>query len=428
MEEIVIKGVTILDPGGPHHGSCQDIRIQKGTVKEIGSNLKPGSNATIWDVPDAFISLGWMDLQADFCDPGQEQKEGLDNGALAALHGGFAHIVLNTGQSPSSDSKSAITYLKSRTADFVTEVLPMAAISMNREGNQLAEMYDLSNAGAIMFSDDGPVDRTEMLRRALEYSQGIDKRVAVCPLDLGLNAHATMHEGATSTHMGVVGNPTSSETMRVMRDLEVLRYTGGKLHFTVIGSKESVQLIRAAKNEGLDITCATTAHHLWFTDRDLASFDGTLKVMPPFRDDTDRNALMEGLCDGTIDALISDHRPEDLEHHDVEFTLAPWGMAGIESAFAVAQGALLAKNPNNDLSWLRALTSGPRSVLGYPTSHIEVGAEADITWFKATEAWQHASVSKGVNVPNYLGKEDMNPTGQPLGVIRGNHSWRLNES
>lgn len=424
MEEIVIKGVTISDPGGPHHGTCQDIRIHKGVIQEIGTHLQVSTKTSIWEAQGSCVSMGWMDLQADFCDPGQEQKEGLENGAEAALYGGFAHVVLNTGQFPCADSKSAVTYLKSRSANFVTEVLPMAAISVNRDGNQLAEMYDLAAAGAIMYSDDGPLDRTEMLRRALEYAQGVDKRVAVCPLDMGLNAHATMHEGATSTHMGVVGNPTSSETMRIMRDLEVLRYAGGKLHFTVISSKESVELIRAAKKEGLDVTCATTAHHLWFIDEDLALFDGTLKVMPPFRTGADRKALIKGLRDGTIDALISDHRPEDLEHHDVEFTLAPWGMAGIESAYAVAQGAIQSDGSKDDSALVRALTAGPRHVVGYPVTHIDVDAPADVTWFMPHGAWLHAGISNGVNVPNYATKKGMTPTGQPLGVIRGQRSWR----
>ena len=245
--------------------------------------------------------------------------------------------------------------------------------------------------------------------------------VMTCPLELGLNAHPQMHEGATSTHMGVVGNPHVSETMRIKRDLDVLRYTGGKLHFTCISTAESVELIRAAKVEGLQVSCATSAHHLFFVDEDLSAFDGTIKTLPPFREHADRESLCAGVLDGTIDAIISDHRPEDLEHHDVEFMLATHGMVGIETVYPVAKAALAhAEDATAEAAIVRALTTGPRSVLGWDTPHIEVGAKADLTWFHPSHAAAQHRVTKGANRPEYRNRAvAYSGKGTALRTLRG---------
>jgi dihydroorotase len=228
-----------------------------------------------------------------------------------------------------------------------------------------------------------------------------------------------MHEGITSTHMGVVGNPTASETMRIKRDLDVLRYTGGRLHFSCISSAESVSLIREAKKEGLAVTCATSAHHLFFVDEDLSAFDGTLKTVPPFRSTADREALCAGVLDGTIDALASDHRPEDLEHHDVEFMLASNGMAGIESVFPVALASLGA-TPEAHSAIIQALTAGPRAVLGLDVPHIAVGAAANLTWYHPAQAGSETKVSAAENHPEYAGRTmEFTGLGAVLGTLLG---------
>jgi dihydroorotase len=238
-------------------------------------------------------------------------------------------------------------------------------------------------------------------------------------LELGLNAHPQMHEGITSTHMGVVGNPTASETMRIKRDLDVLRYTGGRLHFSCISSAESVSLIREAKKEGLAVTCATSAHHLFFVDEDLSAFDGTLKTVPPFRSTADREALCAGVLNGTIDALASDHRPEDLEHHDVEFMLASNGMAGIESVFPVALASLGA-TPEAHSAIIQALTAGPRAVLGLDVPHIAVGAAANLTWYHPAKAGSETKVSAAENHPEYAGRTtEFTGLGAVLGTLLG---------
>ena len=360
-----------------------------------------------------------MDLQADFADPGFEQKEGLENGLRAAQAGGFTHVVLNVNLHPVPDTKSNIAYLIARSAGLSAHLLPMGTVSKGRDGKQLSEMRDLAHAGAVAFSDDAPLNSVELLRRALEYTHGLPHPVITCPLELGLNAHPQMHEGVTSTHMGVVGNPTASETMRIKRDLDVLRYTGGRLHFSCISSAESVSLIREAKKEGLAVTCATSAHHLFFVDEDLSAFDGTLKTLPPFRSTADREALCAGVLDGTIDALASDHRPEDLEHHDVEFMLASNGMAGIESVFPVALAGLGATSEAHS-AIIQALTAGPRAVLGLDVPHIVVGAAANLTWYHPAQTGSETKVSAAENHPEYTGQTtEFTGRGAVLGTLLG---------
>lgn len=416
--ETIIKGVIITDPGSSHHGKQRDVLIQKGIITHIEEHIDTSKGADVWDEPGSRLSTGWVDLQADFADPGNEQKEGLENGCLAAKAGGFTHVTLNVGQHPVPDNKGAIAYLQSRSSEFASHIWPMASLSQEQKGEQLSEMHDLAGAGAVAFSDDGPINQTELLRRALEYTAGMTTPVITCPLDLGLNSNPLMHEGPQSTAMGIVGNPSISETMRIKRDLEIVRYTEGRLHFSCISTAESVDLIRLAKEEGLHVTCGTSAHHLFFVDRDLANFDSTLKVLPPFRSEDDRKALCAGVLDGTIDAIISDHRPQDLEHHDVEFTLAPFGLASIESVYPVAQSAL-GTSQEAQSALIRSLTTGPRSVLGMTIPTIEINQPADLTWYHPNKAWKSGHVSNGVNRASYSDRyQPFSGTGMPLGTVR----------
>lgn len=418
METILLKSVRIIDPNGPHHNAVRDVLISGGQIAEVSQHIESPSNGQVWEHEGSAISVSWIDGQADFCDPGYEPSEGLENGLKAALNGGIGHVILNSGTSPCPDHKSAIHYVLKRSADSPCSAHPLGCISQGREGNALAELHDLAQNGAVGFSDDLPIERTEMLRRALEYSESIDLPVITCPLDQGLSSAALMHEGETSTRMGVSGNPSSSEVMRVQRDLEILRYAGGRLHFSILSTAEAVQLVRDAKKEGLQVTCGTTAHHLLFIDEDLSSFDGMLRVSPPFRSDVDRRALCKGILDGTIDLLVSDHRPQDLEHHDVEFALSQPGMAGVESLFAEGYTALSAEFSSKEAleAVIRSLTVGPREAFGWTAASIEVGAPADLTWFNNLQSWESSKVSKGVNT---IGTQQLSGKHLPSGMLQG---------
>ncbi len=425
MESIIIKKVRIVDPNSTHNGQRCDVLIVEGNIVEIASDLKTPDDADVWEAEGAAISPGWVDLQAHFYDPGAEHKEGLKNGALAASHGGFTRVILNANSLAHPDNKSAVSFLQAQTEDFTCRLHPMACVSQQGAGMALSEMHDLARAGAVAFSDDQPIDRTEMLRRALEYGSTLVQPVLSLPLDLGLNAGAMMHEGDTSTHMGVTGNPSASEVMRIQRDLQIAKYTGGRLHFPVVSAAESVDLIRSAKSEGMNITCGTTANHLRFIDEDLSDFDGTLKVMPPFRGAADREALRQGVIDGTIDAVVSDHRPEDLEHHDVEFSLSSFGIAGIESAFAIAHRALKGTSKGDSLSALvRALSTGPRHVLGLEQPSIMPGQKAELTWFHPEQPWKDSSITKGTNKVQSTENQTDKLIGNPLGTVCGMKGFR----
>ena len=243
-------------------------------------------------------------------------------------------------------------------------------------------MSDMAHHGAVAFTDDAPMDRVGALQRALTYSRAHGKTVMDLPLETDLNHGGVMHEGLVSTEMGLLGIPVEAEVLRVSRDLEVLRHAGGQLHFSIVTAAQSLDLIREAKAEGLSVTCGTTAGHLVYIDEDLRGFQGTLKVRAPFRAASDRTALRNGVLDGTIDMVVSDHRPEDLEHHDVEFVLSPNGMAGLSSAFALTVHGLAQETSqdNAHAAAVRAWSSGPRQVLGLDEAPIAAGNPANLTW------------------------------------------------
>ncbi|MFM7234952.1 MAG: dihydroorotase [Flavobacteriales bacterium] len=267
---------------------------------------------------------------------------------------------------PVTDNKSAVRFIKEHSADGI-ELLPIGALSQKAEGKQLAEMFDMQQAGAVAFSDDRGAVGTELLCRALEYTRNLNGVVMVLPWDRGLNGHGQMHEGPVSVSLGMKGIPAAAEEIRVQRDIELLRYSGGRLHFMLISTARSVDLIRKAKRDGLQVTCAVAAHQLLFTDEQLTTFDTNYKVMPPFRSKDDRKALIAGLKDGTIDAIVSDHCPEDVEHKVREFEDANFGISSIESSFCAAFTALEKYMSAEEI--VEKFTTGPEAILGLsPTS------------------------------------------------------------
>lgn len=417
---ILIKGVRVIDLGGKFNGKTVSIRVKDGVIEEIGKDLKE-AGAEVWSGKGLCASPGWMDGQAHFRDPGLELKEGLERGLDAAAAGGFTDVALLPSTTPVVDNKAQVSSIISR-ADVIgaiPSVHPIGCISEHRKGKQLAELNDMASVGAIGFSDDGPVQRPGLIQRALEYLKPSGDVIIVQPVENDINPGATMHEGAISTAMGVTGSPTEAETMRLKRDLEILSYTGGRLHIPVVSTSEGVKLIKAAKKKGLAVTASTTPHHLTFCDEDLMGFDGTLRVNPPLRSKSDRKALLSGIADGTIDAICSDHRPENPENHDVEFVLAPEGIAGIESTFAalnsVAEKAEITRK-------IDAISNANRRIFNIQEVHLEEGSEAKISVFNPTEEFQHHGISAGVNDP---WKNRPGLKGQVYGVINGNRSFKL---
>ncbi len=410
----LIKSAQIVDPGGKHHGKKRDVLIEDGVITSVKASIQDAKAESIV-LKNLHLSPGWVDTKANFRDPGDEDKEGLINGLDAAASGGFTHVVLMPGTNPVIDNKGQVEYLLRRSDDHLVRVLPTGKISKGGEGKQLAEFFDMHKSGAIAFTEDGPVAKGELMRRALEYSRNFGGVVCSLPQEESISNAGVMHEGVTSTMNGLKGIPEMVETIRLNRDIELLRYTGGRLHVMLISCAESVRIIKEAKKEGLNITCGVSAHHLFFNDEALSDFDANLKVLPPIRSEQDQKALLKGLKDGTIDVVCSDHKPEDVEHKKLEFELANFGIGAIEQTFAAAFNHM-------DLDLLISkLAVGPREVMNLKEQHIEEGLEADLTLFNPTADYvvnKDDLMSLAWNNPY----DQMTLTGTVYGVILGDRA------
>jgi dihydroorotase len=397
----LIKSALIIDPTSTHNGKKRDILIDKGIIVKIASSITD-TKADLISGKNICVSPGWIDLRANFRDPGDEHKEDLHSGLDAAQAGGFRFVVTMPSTKPVIDSKSQIEYITSRNAHHTVEILPAGALSAKMEGKVLAEMYDMQQAGAVAFCDDKQNVSTEMMVRALEYAKNFHGLIMSFPYDGGVNPGGLINEGPSSVNTGMKGLSNTSEELRLMRDIELLRYTKGRLHVSLISTAQSVELIRKAKKEKLNITCAVAAHQLAFLDSDLETFDSNLKVLPPFRNVEDRKAIIKGLKDGTIDAICSDHQPEDHEHKVLEFEYANFGISSIQTAFSVALTNL---GDSIELPLLvEKFTTGPAKVLGMGISSIEEEYQAELTVFETEtertfgkKEWR----SKSINSPFY---------------------------
>jgi dihydroorotase len=408
--EILLRQVKLIDPSSPFHQQTTDILIENGTIKTIGQNLN--SNGQLIDMKGLHVSTGWLDIFSNFCDPGFEFKETLQTGTNAAAAGGYTDVMILPNTNPVVHNKAGIEYIVQRSRDFAVNVHPIAAISKGTEGKELAEMYDMHDSGAVAFSDGiSPIQSPGFLLKALQYLKAIDKPVIQLPDDRSVNPSGLINEGVISTQLGLPGKPSVAEELMIARDIELVKYTDSKIHFTGISTVKSVELIRQAKKEGLAVTCSVTPYHLCFTDEDLVEYDTNLKVNPPLRRPEDREALRQAVLDGTIDCIATHHLPQDIDHKVVEFEYAHFGMVGLETSFAVIRTCLpeLAIEKVVDL-----LSYKPRSIFDLQTASIDVNNTACLTLFLPDEKWNVNRLhSKSKNSP-FLGTE---LTGKPLGII-----------
>jgi dihydroorotase len=396
----LIKSAVIVDPLSSHHGQTKDILIEDGIIKTIKSKISDGKAEKI-NFADLHVSPGFVDLKANFREPGTEYKEGIWNGLDAAAKGGFSHVVTMPDTTPPIAGRADVEYLLRRSNGHTVQLHPAAAMSAQLKGKQLSEMFDMQQGGAVFFTDNAPVERTELMKRALEYANNFGAVIASLPCDADLNGKGVVHEGTTSTQNGLKGIPVLSETIRLMRDIALLKYTGGKLHVLLVSSAEGVELIRKAKKDGAQITCAVSANHLYFNDSALEGFDANLKVIPPLRSESDRKALVKAVKEGVIDAICSDHQPEDVEHKNKEFEQASFGIGAIEHTFSAALNAGLTLE-----QCIQALAISPREVLNIPHEGIEEGSSVDLVLYNPNESHQVEKdnlVSKAWNNP-YIGK------------------------
>jgi dihydroorotase len=417
---VLIKKARIFQRGNKHHLKTRDIHIKNGRVLKIAASIKDDSAKEI-SSENLCVSAGWLDMRANFREPGHEYKEGLANGLRTAAKGGFTGVVSMPTTYPVVDNNTAVQFLKNNSATAITEIFPAGSISQGLKGKQLSEFHDMTQSGAVAFTEDTALlNNTNLLSKALEYSKTIGALVYSFPYDPNLISDGQMHEGKTSTLLGMRGIPNVSEEIQLSRDILLLKHFGGKLHVVAISTEDSVNMIRTAKKEGLAITCSIHAHQLSFTDEAVSTFDSRFKVLPPFRSEADRKALIKGLKDGTIDAICSGHEPEDVEEKKREFTLAAFGISSLETAFSAANSELGKNYPLEDL--VDKFTTAPRDILGISIPQFEEGQVANFTLFDPSKKWtfrREEMLSKSKNTPYNNSKF----TGKVLGVInRGKSS------
>lgn len=395
---LLLRQVRLVTPSEPLHGQVRDILIQNGLISRIAEQIPSADlpqDTTIFDKANTSVSIGWCDMSAQVGEPGLEHREDFESAAAAAIAGGFTQVCVLPNTRPALHDKSLIRFVKNQT-QYGVEFLPYGAISANCEGKELAEMYDMREAGAIAFTDGKQsLQHSGLLLRALEYVKPFKGVVLNAPHDKTLAHGGHLHEGIVSTMLGTRGIPVLAEVAMLKRDLDLLRYADSRLHVSLLSSAESVALIRAAKADGLNVTASVGVMNLMFTDAELQEFDSNFKVMPPLRSEQDRLALWEGLRDGTIDAICSNHIPLDEEEKNLEFTYAGFGAINLETCASVFI------NAGGDADLLvNTLALAPRRILGLAIPEIKEGAAANLTLFNTTESFVYENIiSKSKNSP-----------------------------
>jgi dihydroorotase len=396
--KLLIKSAQVLDPQSNFHLSTVDILITDGVIEAISDEID-AEDAEIIEGDHLKVSPGWIDMRSIFYDPGEEHKEDLESGSAVAAAAGFTQVLLLPNNQPVADHKGAISYIKKYGKGELVELLPYASVSVNAEGKELTEMIDLSEAGAVAFTDGlHPIWHTDILLKSLQYLQKFDGLLVNRPEDKMLTAFGHMNEGIVSTGLGLKGMPDLAESVMIERDLALLEYAGGRIHFSTISSKRSVELIRDAKARGLRVTCDVGVNYLKFTDDDLETYDTNYKVNPPYRTEEDRLALIEGVLDATIDVIVSDHNPQDEESKKLEFDLAEFGTNNLVGFWPIINEVF--KEQIDQV--IASFTSRPRSILGLDQVSIGEGLAAHLTVFDEKSDWLF-------DHQNNLSKSDYSP-------------------
>lgn len=371
----IIRSAKIIDPKSPYHNKTVDILIADGCISKIDSTLSNPENYNEIKRDNLHVSVGWFDSSVSLGEPGYEDRETIKNGLEVAAKSGFSGIALQPNSHPIIDNQSQVLFVKSKAQEAATELFPIGALTKESEGKDMAELYDMKNAGAIAFGDyNRSLSNANLLKIALQYTQDFDGLVIAFAQDDKIKGNGVANEGIVSTRLGLKGIPNLAEEIEVARNLFLLEYTGGKLHIPTISTAKSVALIQEAKAKGLQVSCSVAVHHLVLNDEKLEEFDTRYKVTPPLRSEADRLALIEGVKNGIIDTITSDHNPIDIEHKKMDFDTAKNGTIGLESAF----GALLTILPVETV--VEKLTSG-RALFGLKTPSIIEGTPANLCLF-----------------------------------------------
>ncbi len=417
MPSLLIKSVRVVNSESDFHLKTVDILVESGRISQIGELLEVSADKVI-NQKGLSVSAGWFDLRANLCEPGLEHKDTISKLCQSASFGGFTDLATLPNTQPVIQSKEAIGFIKQQSQLHSTDLHPIVAFTKDTEGKQLTEMLDLHHSGAIAFSDGvKPLQNEGILTLALQYLQTVDGLLIVSPEIESIAPNGQMHEGIHSTLLGMKGLPALSEDLAIIRSLELLKYTDGKIHFSNISTARSVDLIREAKKQGLRVSCDICAHQVYFTDSDLMAFDTFRKVKPPYRTQKDHEAIWGGLLDNTIDCITSSHSPHDQESKQLEFDLADFGILGLETAFATINSKRPKDFPIEKL--VEKITINPRQILKLPQPKIAVGEVAKLTLFDENHRWVFSKSdikSKSKNTP-FVGEMFV---GKAFGVVNAN--------
>ncbi|MDZ7690060.1 MAG: dihydroorotase [Balneolaceae bacterium] len=387
-----------------------DVQILNGTIAEIGQELTHSYNEEIHDFDGAFLSPGWIDMHVHLREPGYEHKETIETGCRAAAFGGFTEVACMPNTNPPIHTRDVVEFIKNKVEKLPVEVHPIGCVSKDRAGRSIAEMGDMQEGGAVAFSDDGdPVSNAQLMRVALDYSSMLGVPIINHEEDLKLSRPGHMHEGKVSTRLGLDGTPGIAEEVMIARDLLLAEFTGGHIHIAHISTAKGVELVRRAKADGVTVTAEVCPHHFDLTDQEIEdqNFNTFFKMHPPLRTAEDVEAMIEGLADGTIDAICTDHAPHAIEEKEVEFIYAPNGIIGLETAWPVCVKRLLTPGKLELKGLLEKLVVNPRRILNLQVPKIEEGAQANLTIFNTDQDWtfeENHIHSKSHNSP-YLGVE-----------------------
>ena len=372
---LIIRSAKIIDSKSPFNNKTIDILIVDGFIKKIGTSLPNPDQVKEIQLDNLHVSQGWFDSSVSLGEPGFEDRETIANGLQVAAKSGFTAIALQPNSFPVIDNQSQVNFVRNKALAFATQLYPIGSLTKESSGKDMAELFDMKNAGAVAFGDyNKSLDNANLLKIALQYVQDFDGLIIAFSQDANIKGNGVANEGIVSIQLGLKGIPNLAEELQITRNLFLLEYTGGKLHIPTISTKKSVQLIKEAKANGLQVTCSVAVHHLVLTDEKIKGFDTRYKVSPPLRTETDRKALLKGIKDGIIDMITSDHNPIDIEHKKMEFDGAKNGTIGMESAF----GALMTVLPLDIV--VEKLTSG-KTTFGIEIQTIDEGSKANITLF-----------------------------------------------
>ena len=378
---LLLKNATILDNQNPFHKQQVDIEITDGIISKIRNNLTVKAGYEVIEKDNLHVSQGWLDTSVVFGEPGFETTETIENGLKVAAKSGFTNVFLHSNTNPAIDNQAILQFVKSKAQSSVSNLHIVGCLTKNSEGTDLAELFDMKNAGVVAFGDyKKSMTNANLLKIAFQYVDNFDGILFVQPMNKDIKGKGFVNEGVVSTKLGLKGIPAMAEEMEIERNIALLEYTNGKLHIPTITTKNSVDLIAKAQAKGLQITCGVSVNNLVLTDEELVDFNSNTKIYPPLRTETDRKALIDGVLNNVISVITSDHCPVNIEQKQLEYDLADYGSIGLESAFGALQTIL----PTEVI--VEKFTS-KKSYFNIENSSISEGNKAELTLFNPNEEW-----------------------------------------